>query len=92
MTQLYCYVPEEIARQAQRRADQSGLSLSRYLAELVKRDAQVNNGWPEGYFELFVPIKDAELERQPQGEQDQRDPFESEVRRQDGKVKRNNRG
>ena len=39
MAQLYCYVPEEIARQAQRRAAQSGLSLSRYLAELVKRNA-----------------------------------------------------
>lgn len=76
MTQLHCYVPEEIARQAQRRADQSGLSLSRYLAELVKRDAQVSNGWPEGYFDLFVPIKGAELKRPPQGEQDQREPFE----------------
>ena len=39
MAQLHCYVPEEIAQQAQQRATQSGLSLSRYLAELVKRDA-----------------------------------------------------
>jgi hypothetical protein len=39
MTQLHCYVPEEIVRQAQRRATQSGLTLSRYLADLVKRDA-----------------------------------------------------
>lgn len=31
MTQLHCYVPEEIAQQAQRRATQSGLSLSRYV-------------------------------------------------------------
>ena len=31
MAQLHCYVPEEIADRAQRRAKQSGLSLSRYL-------------------------------------------------------------
>ena len=28
MAQLHCYVPEEIAQQAQRRASQSGLSQS----------------------------------------------------------------
>ena len=68
MAQLHCYVPEDIAQQAQHRATQSGLSLSRYLAELVKRDARANSGWPEGYFDLFVPIEGAELERPPQGE------------------------
>lgn len=51
MAQLHCYVPEAIARQAQFRAAQAGVSVSRYLAELVKRDA--GEGWPEGYFELF---------------------------------------
>ena len=72
MAQLHCYVPEALAKQAQRRAEQAGLSLSRYLAELVKRDAQANNGWPAGYFDLFVPIEGAELERPPQGELEQR--------------------
>ena len=72
MAQLHCYVPEEIARQAQRRAAQSGLSLSRYLAELVKRDVHIHNGWPEGYFDLFVPIEGAELDRPPQGEFEER--------------------
>ena len=46
MAQLHCYVPEDIARQAQHRAEQAGLSLSRYLAELVKRDAAQASGWP----------------------------------------------
>ena len=72
MAQLHCYVPEDIAEQAQRRAEQAGLSLSRYLAELVKRDAAVHAGWPEGYFDLFVPIEGAELERPPQGEYEAR--------------------
>lgn len=66
MTQLHCYVPEEIARQAQARAMQSGLSLSRYLAELVKRDVGTNEGWPEGYFELFGKWEGAPLERAEQ--------------------------
>ncbi len=72
MTQLYCYVPEDIARQAQQKAAQSGLSLSRYLAELVKRDTRANSGWPEGYFDLFGKWEGAPLERPPQGEFEKR--------------------
>ena len=65
MAQLHCYVPEEIAQQAQRRAAQSGLSLSRYLAELVKRDAGAGASWPEGYFDIFEKWEGAPLERPP---------------------------
>jgi len=67
MAQLHCYVPDEIAEQAQKKAKQSGLSLSRYLAELVKRDAGASEAWPEGYFELFGKWEGAPLERAPQG-------------------------
>jgi hypothetical protein len=63
MAQLHCYVPEEIAQQAQSRATQSGLSLSRYLAELVKRDAGISAVWPEGYFDLFGKWEGMPLER-----------------------------
>jgi len=63
MAQLHCYVPEEIAQQAQRRATQSGLSLSRYLAELVKRDTAASAGWPEGYFDIFGKWEGAPLQR-----------------------------
>ena len=76
MPQLHCYVSEEIAQQAQHRAEKSGLSLSRYLAELVKRDAQVSNGWPEGYFDIFGKWEGAELVREPQGEPEQREQLE----------------
>lgn len=65
MAQLHCYVPEEIAQQAKRRAAQSGLSLSRYLAELVKRDAGASASWPEGYFDIFGKWEGAPLERPP---------------------------
>jgi len=67
MAQLHCYVPEDLARQAQRKAALSGLSLSRYLAELIKRDADISAVWPEGYFNLFGKWAGAPLERPPQG-------------------------
>lgn len=76
MAQLHCYVPEEIAQQAQRKAAQSGLSLSRYLAELVKRDTGASAVWPEGYFDLFGRWEGAPLERPPQGMQEEREPLE----------------
>jgi hypothetical protein len=76
MTQLHCYVPEEIAQQAQRQAEQCGLSISLYLAELVKRDVLAHSGWPAGYFDIFVPIQGAELQRPPQGEPKKRDTLE----------------
>lgn len=72
MAQLHCYVPEEIAQQAQRRAAQTGLSLSRYLAELVKRDAGASKDWPEGYFDLFGKWEGEPLQRPPQGEYEAR--------------------
>lgn len=75
MAQLHCYVPEEIAQQAQRRASQSGLSLSRYLADLVKRDAVAGAGWPEGYFKLFGRWEGAPLQRPPQLPQEERQKF-----------------
>jgi len=76
MTQLHCYVPDDVAEKVQLRAKQAGMSLSRYLAELVKRDACAGEEWPEGYFDLFVPIEGAELERPPQGQPEVREPLE----------------
>ena len=67
MAQLHCYVPDDVAEQAQKKARESGLSLSRYLAELVKRDAGASGAWPEGYFELFGQWQGAPLSRAPQG-------------------------
>ena len=69
---LHCYVSDEIAGQAQHRAAKSGLSLSRYLAELVKRDADASANWPDGYFELFGTWEGAPLERFPTSPLEQR--------------------
>jgi hypothetical protein len=52
MTKLHFYVPEDVATQIQRKAAQSGLAVSTYLAELAKRDAGINGAWPKNYFDI----------------------------------------
>ena len=49
MPQLHLYVPEDIALKVQQQAKERNLSVSRYLADVIKRE--VGEGWPEGYFE-----------------------------------------
>lgn len=48
MPQLHLYVSEDVALSLRERAEARGLSLSKYLAELARRE--VSGGWPEGYF------------------------------------------
>lgn len=52
MPQLHLYVPEEVAVRLRERAKAQGLSLSKYLAEVVAKE--VVGGWPVGYFESVV--------------------------------------
>ncbi|MGD8328288.1 MAG: hypothetical protein PVJ49_02550 [Acidobacteriota bacterium] len=52
MPQLHLYVSREIAAEVKRRADGQGISTSRYLAELVRRECA--DEWPEGFFERVV--------------------------------------
>jgi hypothetical protein len=44
--QLHFYVPEEVADAVRRRAQARNLPVSRYLAELVRREVA---GWPEEF-------------------------------------------
>jgi hypothetical protein len=53
MSQLHFYVPDEVETQIRVQAKQANLPLSKYLAELVKREIGAQNQWPVGYFELF---------------------------------------
>lgn len=57
MPQLHCYVPETLAQQLHQQAAQLGLSMSAYLAELVKRD--VDAGWPEGFESALFGVQAA---------------------------------
>ena len=53
MSQLHFYVPDEVETQIRIKAKQANLPLSKYLAEIVKRETGAQNQWPAGYFDLF---------------------------------------
>lgn len=77
MAQLHFYVPDKIEQQLRRKAREADLPLSRYLAELVKREAGQQDEWPEGYFErVFGQWQGEPLVRPPQGEFETRPELE----------------
>ncbi len=72
MAQLHFYVPDDIAARIRRRAKSRRLSVSRFLAEIVKRE--LGDDWPEGYFEEVIGgWEGTPLERAPQGEYERRE-------------------
>ncbi len=72
MPQLHCYVPEELAARLRQRAEAHGLSVSRYLAEMVRRD--VETSWPAHFFSEVVGGWQGEaLTRPAEGEPEVRD-------------------
>lgn len=74
MAQLHLYVADKLAEQLKQRAQAQGISVSQFLAGLVRRELGQN--WPEQYFEEVVGGWRGEpLERPPQGEHDTRETF-----------------
>jgi len=72
MAQLHVYVPDSIAETAHRLAEERGLTVSKFLAQLLVRE--LGPGWPEDYFDRVVGSwQGGALERAPQGEPEQRD-------------------
>lgn len=73
MAQLHFYVPDEIEVQLRHKAKQAHLSLSRYLAHLVKREATQQNQWPKNYFnQVFGQWQGDPLVRPSQGKMENR--------------------
>lgn len=72
MPQLHMYVPERTAEVLRRRAEERGMSVSGYLAEIVGREAG-DGEWPEGFFEEILGGWDGELVRPSQGEYEVRE-------------------
>lgn len=66
MAQLHCYVPDEIASKLQEKARMSHMSVSKFLAYLVKKE--LDNHWNEEFFELFGAWRGDPLERPAQGD------------------------
>ena len=74
MPQLHLYVPEKTAARIRENAEKKGLSVSRYLSEVVRRE--IEEDWPEGFFEEVVGgWKGEPLTRPPQGEFEAREEF-----------------
>jgi hypothetical protein len=66
------YLAEDVAERVRARAQASGVAVSRYLADLVRRE--VGAGWPEGFFEEVVGGWAGEaLDRSPQGAFEERE-------------------
>lgn len=75
MPQLHFYVPNELAERIHQEAQAAQMSVSRYLAEFVKREMAPN--WPEGFFDDVVGRWQGEpLQRPLQGEYEQRGALE----------------
>ena len=72
MPQLHLYVPDEIASVVRQRARARRMTVSGYLAELVRRE--VAEGWPAGFFDDVVGgWAGKPLRRPPQGRWERRD-------------------
>ena len=71
MSQLHCYVTDEIAEKLKRRAEAARMPVSKYLALLIKRN--VDSQWPEDYFSCFGGWQGDELQRPDQGDYEDRD-------------------
>lgn len=77
MSQLHFYVPDQIEKQLRQQAKQAKKPLSRFLADLVKREAGQLEHWPDGYFDdVFGGWEGGPLHREPQGDYEARADFE----------------
>lgn len=71
MPQLHLYVSKEMADALIRKAKAQGMSVSRLLAEIVRRE--VNPSWPQGYEQVLggwrgeVPMRKTELKEERVG-------------------------
>jgi hypothetical protein len=66
VSQLHFYVPDAVETQIRLKAKQANLPLSKFLAELVKRETMETNQWPDGYFELF-DLWEGDPQERPEG-------------------------
>lgn len=74
MPQLHTYVPKHLAARVTERAKARGVPVSRYLADLIRRD--VDRGWPDGFFEHVAGgWQGTTLRRPSQGRLENREPW-----------------
>jgi len=74
MAQLHFYIPDSVAESVKAKAEHAHLSVSKYLAELVKRE--VANQWSENYFDNFGQWEGETLQGPVQDALEQRETFD----------------
>lgn len=74
MAQLHFYIPDSVADKIKLKAKHAHLPVSKYLAELVKRE--VVDQWPEDYFNNFGKWQGESLQRPVQGSFEKREKFD----------------
>ncbi len=75
MPQIHCYIPDKLVAQLRRKAEKHHLSISKYLARLIRKD--IGSGWPPGYFEqVFGGWEGKPLQRLEPGDYEQREKME----------------
>lgn len=78
MPQLHLYVPDTTAELLKRRAEERGLTLSKYLAEVVRQEVD-DEEWPEGFLEDVLGTWEGELQRSPQGLYEEREDLSDDI-------------
>lgn len=64
MAQLHLYLPDDVAAEVKHRAKSRGMSVSAYLAEVVR--SQMKDQWPQDFFSKVVGGWAGELKRPEQ--------------------------
>jgi hypothetical protein len=66
VVELHLALPNDVEAQIHQRAEARGVTVDRYVADLVLRDIQT--AWPPGFFERVIGSwKDEDIERPDQG-------------------------
>jgi hypothetical protein len=65
MAWLHVQISEQMEPDLQQAAEDAGLPLSLYLAELLERQVAKPDGWPDGYFEELFGGWQGELLQRP---------------------------
>jgi hypothetical protein len=71
--QLSLYIDDKLRKSLEDKARARGVSLSRYVAQLLERDLAQQSDWPPGYFEEVLGGWKGDLERPPQGKEEVRE-------------------
>ena len=74
MAQLHLYLPDEIAAEVKHRAKARGMTVSAYLAEIVR--SQMTDQWPKDFFTNVVGGWSGDVQRPEQPPLDEREDFD----------------